>query len=121
MSEKTVAEKDWTVKDGRSNSSVEFESLVGTIVNLIRSEAHSLICGSTESAARLIMAQLCWKKKNKKWCAQIQVNYNVLYLGIYATELAAAQARETYIAAHPELTARSNFPHGIKDWKVTYP
>jgi hypothetical protein len=36
-------------------------------------------------------------------------------IGRHATELDAALARESYINAHPELMARSNFSHSIKD------
>ena len=50
-----------------------------------------------------------WHKANGKWTAQIGVNGKKVYLGIHATEMAAAQAREAYIAARPELMARSNF------------
>ena len=49
-----------------------------------------------------------WFKDRKKWHAQICVNYKSIHLGDHATELAAAQAREVYIEAHPELMARSN-------------
>ena len=37
------------------------------------------------------------------------VNGRSIFFGLYPTELAAAQAREVYIAMHPELMARSNF------------
>jgi hypothetical protein len=52
---------------------------------------------------------VCWHKASLRWTAQICVSGKVLYLGIYQTELAAAQAREAYITARPELMARSNF------------
>jgi hypothetical protein len=50
----------------------------------------------------------------KRWCAQIQVPGKHVHLGSYATELEAAIARELYIAAHPELMARSNFAEAAK-------
>jgi hypothetical protein len=53
------------------------------------------------------------KRKNGKWLAQIRVPGEVLYMGLYVTELEAALARERYIAAHPELCACSNFPRGL--------
>jgi hypothetical protein len=46
---------------------------------------------------------------NNKWQAHVMVDYKSIRLGRYVTELAAAQARETFIKAHPELNARSNF------------
>jgi hypothetical protein len=49
-------------------------------------------------------------RAKRKWRAQIMVAGKQHYLGIHATELAAAQARETFINTHPELNARSNFP-----------
>jgi hypothetical protein len=49
------------------------------------------------------------RKDSKKWFARIGVDHRKIYLGYYATEMAAVQAREEYIAAHPELMARSNF------------
>ena len=51
-----------------------------------------------------------WHTARGKWGAQITVNYKHIHLGLYVTEMAAAQAREVFIAAHPELHARSNFP-----------
>ena len=50
-----------------------------------------------------------WRNDTGKWHAHIQVAGKTVHLGCYVTELAAAQARETYITAHPELNARSNF------------
>ena len=50
-----------------------------------------------------------WVKHCKSWQAGIGVNRKDIYLGIYSTETEAALAREFYIAAHPELHARSNF------------
>jgi len=50
-----------------------------------------------------------WHKCSKKWRAQIQIDRKRLYLGIHATELEAALAREYFIDAHPELQAKSNF------------
>lgn len=49
---------DWTVKDGRSNSSDEFLRLIDEVDSIIRDSGHSLIRGKTKSVARLIMAQL---------------------------------------------------------------
>ena len=51
-----------------------------------------------------------WCKRSNKWRAQICSNYYNKTLGDYSTEMEAAQAREIYIAAHPELRARCNFP-----------
>ena len=53
-----------------------------------------------------------WIKRDSKWHAQITVNGKGINLGYYSTELAAAQAREAFIAAHPELYARTNFQFG---------
>ena len=53
-----------------------------------------------------------WDKRDKKWVAHIMDGKD-LNLGYYDTELAAALARERYVAAHPELGARSNFEKGV--------
>ncbi len=59
MTGDAVAALDWTAdENGRSNSSAEFQRLVAEVARLIRDEAHSLLSGNTEGAARLIMAQL---------------------------------------------------------------
>ena len=50
-----------------------------------------------------------WHERSGKWMAQICVSWQSVYLGVHCTEFEAAMARETYIAAHPELRARSNF------------
>lgn len=50
-----------------------------------------------------------WAKNRKKWTAQIYINGKNANLGQYLSEDEAALAREFYIAAHPELQARSNF------------
>ena len=50
------------------------------------------------------------EKRSGKWVAQIQVNRKHIHIGRRATKLAAAQVREAYIDAHPELCARTNFP-----------
>ena len=55
---------------------------------------------------------VAWHGHTKKWQARIGVAWKSIYLGCYSTELAAAQAREAYIAAHPELHAKSNFAEG---------
>lgn len=54
---------DWTrdPKTGRSNSSKEFDRLVGAVAQLIRNGAHDLIAGRAETVARVIMAQLAHK------------------------------------------------------------
>ena len=52
---------------------------------------------------------VCWDKCREKWQASIKVNRKCIYFSRHATELEAAQAREAYITAHPELMARSNF------------
>jgi hypothetical protein len=51
-----------------------------------------------------------WHRHTRKWRAQIRADGKKIHLGSYETELAAAQDREAYIAARPELQARSNFP-----------
>lgn len=52
--------RDWTVDPltGRSNSSPEFEHLVGEVTRLIRDEAHALLSGRADMTAALILAQL---------------------------------------------------------------
>ena len=61
--DKPPIEVDWTVdpETYRSNSSPEFRQLVSEVARLIKNEAHSLLNGQVESAARLIMAQLAHK------------------------------------------------------------
>lgn len=61
---KISVEEDWTKsKDGRSNSSSEFDTLVHAVEQLIREQAHALINGRIDAVAHLIMAQLAhvWK------------------------------------------------------------
>lgn len=53
-----VATEDWTAKDGRSNSSDEFEAIAKHVESLIRADAHKLINGRADDTARLIVAQL---------------------------------------------------------------
>jgi hypothetical protein len=53
---------------------------------------------------------VCWCKRYEKWLTQIQVNGKCINLGCHPTELEAAMIREAYIATHPELNAKSNFP-----------
>jgi hypothetical protein len=53
-----------------------------------------------------------WSDRNKRWRAKIRVYDKEVYLGQYYSEVEAALAREYYIAAHPELMARSNFQPG---------
>jgi hypothetical protein len=48
-------------------------------------------------------------KQAKKWQARVGVHGKRVSLGYYATEMAAAQAREEFILANPELCARTNF------------
>ena len=50
-----------------------------------------------------------WHAHTQRWRARIRVSHKEVYLGIYQGEDEAALAREFYIAAHPELQARSNF------------
>ena len=52
-----------------------------------------------------------WDKIHENWKTSITINGKQISIGYYETELAAALAREAYIAAHPELHARSNFPN----------
>lgn len=49
---------DWTVKDGRTNSSDEFERIADEIERLIRNDSYMLISGRADNTARLILAQL---------------------------------------------------------------
>jgi hypothetical protein len=51
-----------------------------------------------------------WNRASLGWRARITIHGKSIYLGRFATELEAAQAREEYITANPELCARSNFP-----------
>ena len=53
-----------------------------------------------------------WHKGKERWLARICVGGKNLSLGCCQTELAAALAREAFIAAHPELHAKSNFMEG---------
>lgn len=53
--------KDWTAKDGCSNSSELFERLEGEIERVIRTMAHDLIRGRAEIVAGLILARLAHK------------------------------------------------------------
>lgn len=48
----------WTMANGRTNSSPEFQFLCDEVEGIIRGSAHSLIAGNAGSVARLIMAQL---------------------------------------------------------------
>jgi len=52
---------------------------------------------------------VCWHKHFAKWTPRVGVARKRVSLGYYRTESEAALAREFYIAAHPELQARSNF------------
>lgn len=49
---------DWTIADGRSNSSPLFVALCEEIEKTIRGGAYSLIAGDAGSVARVILAQL---------------------------------------------------------------
>lgn len=49
---------DWTVKDGRANSSDRFEELVRHVDEIILGAGHDLIHGRSDRVANLIMAQL---------------------------------------------------------------
>ena len=46
-----------------------------------------------------------WCKNASKWRAQIRAAGKIVHLGFHTTEMAAAQAREVYTQAHPELGA----------------
>jgi hypothetical protein len=52
-----------------------------------------------------------WQKNREKWCARIQVDGKSLFLGRHSSEVEAAQVRDAYVSAHPELHARLNFSH----------
>jgi hypothetical protein len=47
-------------------------------------------------------------KQSGKWCSNICTPGKRVHLGYFLTEVDAMLAREKYIAAHPELMARSN-------------
>lgn len=51
---------DWTIcpKDGRTNTSPEFDRLSGEVAQLIRNSANDIVRGRTEAVGRFIMAQL---------------------------------------------------------------
>lgn len=50
-----------------------------------------------------------WANRRANWRAQIRIDGKARSLGNYTTEDEAALAREFYIAANPELQAKSNF------------
>lgn len=54
-------EIDWTVKDGRANTSDEFHRICREVEQLIRNDAQFLIAGRADATAKLIMAQLAHK------------------------------------------------------------
>jgi hypothetical protein len=56
-----MPETDWTVKDGRANSSDQFVKLCAVVEKLIRGSAHDLIAGRADSVAGLILARLAHK------------------------------------------------------------
>lgn len=58
MNSKLSPLNDWTVKDGRMNSSDRFEELIERVDEIIRSSGHDLIHGRSRVVAGLIMAQL---------------------------------------------------------------
>jgi len=64
----------WDSKDGRSNSSAQFEEISRFIASLIRQSAASLICGGTETVGRLILAQLAHGRYNMAPAASKPVN-----------------------------------------------
>jgi hypothetical protein len=49
---------DWTVKDGRANSSDRFNELAERVGEIIRNSAHDLIAGRSDMVGHLVMAQL---------------------------------------------------------------
>lgn len=52
---------DWTIGNGRVNSSPAFIALCDEVERLIRGDAHKLIAGRANDTACLIMAQLAHK------------------------------------------------------------
>lgn len=46
----------------------------------------------TDRECTSVYRGVCWKKKNKKWCAQITYNYKKVYIGLYLSESDAARA-----------------------------
>jgi len=55
------AVKDWTEKDGKSNSSDKYFEAVSAVNQLIQDSAHKLIGGYSHDVARLIVSQLAHK------------------------------------------------------------
>ena len=53
--------KDWTVKDGLTNSSEVYRSLVNEVDRIIRESGDELICGLHKHVARMIVSQLAHK------------------------------------------------------------
>jgi hypothetical protein len=51
-----------------------------------------------------------WHKRIEKWQADVMSVGSRVHLGYFDSQLRAAQARETYIASHPQIFARTNFP-----------
>jgi hypothetical protein len=54
-------------------------------------------------------------KKSGKWRAKVRIDGKQITLGSHDSELEAALAREKFIAEHPELNARTNFPETSSD------
>jgi hypothetical protein len=50
-----------------------------------------------------------WHKAAKRWRARIKEKGKEIHISWHSTELAAAQARDEFIAEHPGLHARLNF------------
>lgn len=55
---KLSATDDWTVKDGRYNSSDKYTELVSIVSQTLRGEAAALINGNVEGVARAIVSRL---------------------------------------------------------------
>jgi hypothetical protein len=49
-------------------------------------------------------------KRKNKWCSQITINGDRIYLGTFSSEIESAKARETYIIENKLEFSKLNFP-----------
>lgn len=52
---------------------------------------------------------VCWRKREQRWLAQLQINKKKLWLGLHATEIAAARAYDKAARKHFGANAQVNF------------